>query len=87
MKRGIAYGSFRTDIDRAATGQIAAELDPDIVRLAFVSLAMMPVLLKEVLRSNWGTPSIVSFFAQLADFNGRLFASGLAPYEAEGARE
>ncbi|WP_026602285.1 TetR/AcrR family transcriptional regulator [Methylomonas sp. 11b] len=62
-----------------SSGQVSASIDPDILRLAFVSLAMMPMLLKDIFEEQMGRPMDTAFLAQLAAFNGRLFSAGLAP--------
>lgn len=54
------------------------ELDPDIVRVAFVSLAMMPMLLKDVFEEQSGRELGPEFFHQLAEFNGRLFSTSFS---------
>lgn len=63
------------------TGGIDASVDPDIVRIAFVSLAMMPMLLKEVFEQQLERDMDSAFLEALATFNGRLFAAGLVPVE------
>lgn len=60
-------------------GAVDVDLDPDIVRIAFVSLAMMPMLLKPVFESQMEREMDADFMATLAAFNGRLFAEGLKP--------
>ncbi len=55
------------------------ETDPDMVRLAFVSLAMMPMLLKEIFETQLEQPMDEAFYQRLAAFNGKLFAAGLLP--------
>jgi AcrR family transcriptional regulator len=62
-----------------SNGQVSASTDPDMLRLAFVSLAMMPMLLKDIFEEQMGRPMDTAFLAQLAAFNGRLFSAGLAP--------
>jgi AcrR family transcriptional regulator len=62
-----------------SNGQVSASTDPDMLRLAFVSLAMMPMLLKDIFEEQMGRPMDTAFLAQLAAFNGRLFSVGLAP--------
>jgi AcrR family transcriptional regulator len=60
-------------------GQVAVSIDPDMVRIAFVSLAMMPILLQEVFEEQMERPMDNDFLLQLAALHGRLFAAGLAP--------
>jgi len=62
-----------------ASGQVDAGTDPDILRLAFVSLAMTPMLLKDIFEEQMERPMDGEFLARLADFNGHLFTAGLKP--------
>ncbi len=65
--------------DLKSTGQVTYSLDPDIVRMAFVSLAMMPMLLKDIFEQQMGRTMDAAFLEKLAAFNGHLFSTGLAP--------
>jgi hypothetical protein len=58
-------------------------LDPDIVRMAFVSLAMMPILLKDIFEEQMGQIMDADFLEKLAAFNGYLFSTGLTPTRVE----
>jgi AcrR family transcriptional regulator len=60
-------------------GKVEKRIDPDMVRIAFVSLAMMPILLKEVFEKQLDLPMDEAFLQQLAALNGRFFAAGLSP--------
>lgn len=60
-------------------GAISSDTDPDTVRVSFVSLAMMPILLKEVFENQLEYRMDEGFYKQLALFNGRLFSAGLLP--------
>jgi len=60
-------------------GKIESSLDPDVVRLSFVSLAMMPMLLKDVFEQQMGREMDETFLAQLAGFNGHLLTSAFTP--------
>lgn len=60
------------------SGFTGPAIDPDILRMAFVSLAMTPMLLKDVFEDQMERPMDEAFLDKLADFNGRLIASGLA---------
>jgi AcrR family transcriptional regulator len=62
-----------------AEGQIAVTVDPDILRMAFVSLAMTPMLLKDIFEEQMSRAMDAAFLHEFAAFNGRLFAAGLAP--------
>ncbi len=59
-------------------GQIQSAINPDVVRIAFVSLAMMPMLLKNIFEEQMERPMDAEFMNALAEFNGRLFAAGMA---------
>jgi AcrR family transcriptional regulator len=78
LERGRARGSQKV-ADLKAGGQIAHSVDPDILRMAFVSLAMTPMLLKGIFEEQMGRPMDAAFLENLAAFNGRLFLAGLAP--------
>jgi AcrR family transcriptional regulator len=77
LERGRTRGAERLD-DLKAAGQISPNLDPDILRLAFVSLAMTPMLLKGIFEEQLGRPMDAAFLGQLAYFNGQLIAAGLS---------
>jgi hypothetical protein len=47
--------------------------------MAFVSLAMTPMLLKDIFEKQMGQAMDAAFLTRLAEFNGRLFAAGLQP--------
>jgi AcrR family transcriptional regulator len=76
LERGRSRGA-RKVADLKAAGRIAAAIDPDILRLAFVSLAMTPMLLKDIFEEQMGRPMDAAFLEALAVFNGHLFAAGL----------
>jgi AcrR family transcriptional regulator len=78
LERGRTRGA-RKVADLKAQGQVAAAIDPDILRLTFVSLAMTPMLLKEIFEEQMERPMDAAFLASLATFNGHLLAAGLAP--------
>lgn len=65
--------------DLKAQGQIASGIDPDILRLAFVSLAMTPILLKDIFEDQMGRPMDAEFLDTLAAFNGHRSSAGLMP--------
>jgi AcrR family transcriptional regulator len=83
LERGRSRGSKKVATLQAA-GQIEAGINPDIVRLAFVSLAMMPMLLKDFFEEQIGQPLDEKFLQQLAAFNGRSLEAGLTPAVAFG---
>lgn len=78
LERGRTRGA-RKVADLKTQGQIAPSVDPDILRMAFVSLAMTPMLLKDIFEEQMSRAMDAPFLESLANFNGRLFAAGLAP--------
>jgi AcrR family transcriptional regulator len=86
LERGRIRGARKVE-ELKAGGQIAANVDPDILRMAFVSLAMTPMLLKEIFEEQMGRPMDAAFLAGLAEFNGRLFGAGLAACGSNAERE
>jgi AcrR family transcriptional regulator len=76
LERGRTRGA-RKVADLKADGRIDAGVDPDILRLAFVSLAMTPMLLKDIFEEQMDRPMDAAFLQRLAEFNGHLFAAGL----------
>lgn len=86
LERGRSGAAKRVG-DLKKKGEIAAAVDADILRMSFVSLAMMPMLLKNVFEQQMGRPMDAAFLHRLAEFNGRLFSAGLASAIAEGKPE
>lgn len=82
LERGRTRGVQKVE-DLKSAGQVTSSLDPDIVRMAFVSLAMMPMLLKDIFEEQMGRTMDAAFLEKLAAFNGHLFSTGLAPTRAE----
>ncbi|MFZ2405008.1 MAG: TetR/AcrR family transcriptional regulator, partial [Methylobacter sp.] len=82
LERGRTRGAKKVEELKSA-GQIAPSLDPDVVRMAFVSLAMMPMLLKDVFEEQMGRTMDAAFLEKLAAFNGYLFSTGLTPTTTE----
>ncbi|MFA6310666.1 MAG: TetR/AcrR family transcriptional regulator [Sterolibacterium sp.] len=82
LERGRTRGA-RKVAELKDHGQIAATVDPDILRMAFVSLAMTPMLLKDIFEEQMGRTMDAAFIDNLADFNGRLFTAGLTPAAQE----
>lgn len=78
LERGRTRGA-RKVADLKTQGEVASGVDPDILRLAFVSLAMTPILLKDIFEEQMERPMDAAFLESLATFNGHLFAAGLAP--------
>ena len=82
LERGRTRGA-RKVADLKTHGQIAPAVDPDILRMAFVSLAMTPMLLKDIFEEQMSRPMDAAFLESLANFNGQLFTAGLAPATPE----
>ena len=76
LERGRTKGARRVSTLKAE-GQLPADVDPDILRMAFVSLAMTPMLLKNIFEEQMERPMDEDFLRQLATFNGQLFSTGL----------
>ncbi len=77
LERGRASGARKVEEFKAG-GQIDAALNPDVVRMSFVSLAMTPILLKDIVEEQLGEPLDEAFFNELAAFNGKLLLAGMA---------
>ena len=82
LERGRTRATRKVDQLKAA-GLVNPALDPDIVRMAFVSLAMMPMLLKDIFEEQMGRSMDTQFLGQLAIFNGHLLAAALATTATE----
>jgi len=78
LERGRQRGKDKIEQLKKA-GLIGAEVDADAVRIAFVSLAMMPMLIKPVFEVQMDREMDDEFLEQLALLNGRLFTAGLLP--------
>lgn len=78
LERGRTRGAHRV-AELKADGQIEGAIDPDILRISFISLAMTPMLLKSVFEEQIGRPMDDAFLAELAAFNGRVLAAAVAP--------
>jgi AcrR family transcriptional regulator len=76
LERGRTGGARKVAAMKAE-GHIPTGLDPDMLRLSFVSLAMMPMLLKDIFEEQMERPMDTAFLGNLAAFNGHLFAAGL----------
>jgi len=82
LERGRSRGKQRIEALKKQ-GLVEEEIDADRVRIAFVSLAMMPMLIKEIFEEQMEQPMDEAFLDELAELNGRLFAAGLLPRETE----
>lgn len=77
LERGRTRGAQKLS-ELKAQGHVANDLDADIVRMSFVSLAMTPMLLRDIFEEQMDRPMDSAFLHQLATFNGHLFSAGLA---------
>jgi AcrR family transcriptional regulator len=77
LERGRQRGRERIGLLKSS-GQAQSNLDPDIIRMAFVSLAMTPLLLRDLFEEQMGRSMDAAFLKSMAEFNGRLFAEGIS---------
>ncbi len=77
LERGRTRSARKVDALKTQ-GEIDPGVDADILRMAFVSLAMTPMLLKNVFEEQMERPMDAAFLDRLAAFNGHLFSAGLA---------
>ena len=76
LERGRTQGARRVETLKQ-DGYVAAALNADVLRLSFVSLAMTPILLKDIFEEQMEAPMDEAFLDALAQFNGALIAAGL----------
>ncbi|WP_415878202.1 TetR/AcrR family transcriptional regulator [Methylomonas sp. TEB] len=81
LERGRSGGARRLE-QLKASGQVDITINPDVARMAFVSLAMMPMLLKDIFEEQKGGQMDEAFLDELAAFNGKLLAAGMAAAQA-----
>ncbi|AMK78797.1 MULTISPECIES: TetR/AcrR family transcriptional regulator [Methylomonas] len=77
LERGRSGGARRLE-QLKASGQVDRAINPDVARMAFVSLAMMPMLLKDIFEEQMGGQMDDAFLDELAALNGKLLAAGMA---------
>lgn len=77
LERGRSNGTRKLDELKAA-GKVDSEINPDVARMAFVSLSMMPMLLKDIFEEQMGGQMDEAFLDELATFNGKLLVAGMA---------
>ncbi len=82
LERGRQRGKEKIELLKRH-GLVGPKIDPDAIRIAFVSLAMMPMLLKPVFEEQMEREMDAEFLEQLAILNGRLFNAGLLPAKGE----
>lgn len=78
LERGRQRNKEKLDLLKQQ-GLVGEEVDADVLRIAFVSLAMMPMLIKPVFEEQMEREMDDEFLDRLATFNGRLFSAGLLP--------
>ncbi|WP_225616659.1 hypothetical protein [Methylomonas albis] len=81
LERGRSGGARRLE-QLKASGQVDRAINPDVARMAFVSLAMMPMLLKDIFEEQMGGQMDEAFINELATLNGKLLAAGMAAAQA-----
>ena len=77
LERGRTRSAKRVE-SLKQQGQVAGSVNPDVLRMSFVSLAMTPMLLKDVFEEQMEAPMDEAFLELMARFNGQLVAAGLA---------
>jgi AcrR family transcriptional regulator len=80
LERGRTQGAQKVEALKSS-GEVPSSIDPDILRMAFVSLAITPMLLKDIFEEQMGRVMDAGFLENLAAFNGNLFTAGLATKE------
>ncbi|HXH71191.1 MAG TPA: TetR/AcrR family transcriptional regulator [Mariprofundaceae bacterium] len=58
-------------------GKIAPDIDPELLRIAAVSMSMLPMLIRDFLAKQFGEPIDAAFFGQLAAFYDRILTHGI----------
>jgi AcrR family transcriptional regulator len=58
-------------------GKIDGALDADMIGINMISLAVMPMLAKNIFEYQMGETLDINFYLKLAEHNGRLLKSGL----------
>jgi AcrR family transcriptional regulator len=60
-----------------AGGKIAQDIDPELLRIAVVSLSMMPMLMRDFLAQQLDEPIDEAFFTRLSTFYERILSHGI----------
>jgi AcrR family transcriptional regulator len=76
LERGRTRGARNVE-QMKANGQIAPSVDPDVLRMTFVSMALTPILLKDIFEEQMGKEMDTEFLNNFASFNGNLLSAGL----------
>ncbi len=83
LERGRTRGAKKLDALKQS-GLAPADIDPDVLRMSFVSLAMTPMLLKDIFEEQMEKPMDADFLDRLARMNGTLLAAGLSAIQRAG---
>lgn len=78
LERGRSYAKQTIDAMKGR-GELDDDVDADMVRMLFVSLAMMPMLLKPIFEEQLERELDENFLERLAQLSGRLLVAGLTP--------
>lgn len=84
LERGRTRGAKKLDALKQS-GLARADIDPDVLRMSFVSLAMTPMLLKDIFEEQMEKPMDAAFLDRLACMNGTLLAAGLSALRTPAA--
>jgi len=60
-----------------AKGEIADDIDPEMLRIAVVSMSMLPMLIRDFLAKQFSEPIDEAFFERLAGFYDRILTHGI----------
>ncbi len=82
IERGRLRGARRLE-ELKDKGAVAPHLNPDVVRMSFISLAMTPMLLRSIFEEQMGHPIDDAFLDQLATLNGHMLTLGLAMLDGQ----
>jgi hypothetical protein len=58
-------------------GRIAQDIDPELLRIAVVSMCMLPMLIRDFLAQQLNEPINEDFFSRLSSFYARILTHGV----------
>lgn len=76
LDRGRASG-IKWAKQLKSEGKIAKDIDPELLRIAVVSLSMMPMLMRDLLEQQLDKPIDEDFFERLSQFYERILSCGI----------
>lgn len=76
LDRGRASG-IKWAKQLKSEGKIAEDIDPELLRIAVVSLSMMPMLMRDLLQQQLDKPIDEDFFERLSQFYERILSCGI----------